>query len=178
MQREKEVLQQQQEDYEEQICDLQQQLHEKFKPSQQLYVPPVSPERCYATGTGLEIAILGENSTAVVHAVDEEGRGHDMPLENIHCELMSEADNTIFKCKVEKKNSHYEVSYQPTHNGNHQLSIRVEGVHIRGSPFTVVVKTPVHLRPRNLLGVRSVCTMKHSCDHTVVSLVRHSICFG
>ena len=159
MQREKEVLQQQQEDYEEQICDLQQQLHEKFKPSQQLYVPPVSPERCYATGKGLEIAILGENSTAVVHAVDEEGRGHDMPLENIHCELMSEADNTIFKCKVEKKNSHYEVSYQPTHNGNHQLSIRVEGVHIRGSPFTVVVKTPVHLRPRNLLGVRSVCTM-------------------
>ena len=141
LQRDKEVLQQrQQEDYEEQT-DFQQQLYKKFNPPQQfrkLGVPPVSPGRCYATGKGLEVAILGENSTAVVHAMDEEGRGCDMPLECIDCELMSVADNTMFKCKVEKKDSQYEVSYQPTHRGKHQLSIRVEGVHIRGSPFTVV----------------------------------------
>ena len=162
LQRDKEVLQQrQQEDYEEQ-ADFQQQLYKKFNPPQQfrkLGVPPVSPGRCYATGKGLEVAVLGENSTAVVHAMDKEGRGCDIPLENIDCELMSVADNTMFKCKVERKNSQYEISYQPTHRGKHQLSIRVEGVHIKGSPFTVVVKTPAHLRQRNLLGVKLVCPM-------------------
>lgn len=80
-----------------------------------------------------------------------------MPLENINSELMSVADNTVFKCKMEKKNSHYEISYQPNHRGQHQLNITVEGVHIRGSPFTVEVKAPVHLIPRNLLLVRSIC---------------------
>ena len=63
LQRDKEVLQQQQqEDYEEQT-DFQQQLYKKFNPPQQfrkLGVPPVSPGRCCATGKGLEVAILGE----------------------------------------------------------------------------------------------------------------------
>ena len=154
VQGEREVLQQQKE-YEGQIHELKQQLHKRqFR---KFCAPLVSPERCYATGKGLEVAIVGENSTAIVHAVDEEGRGYDTPLENINCELMSKVDNTTFKCKVEKKNSQYEISYQPTHKGKHQLNIRIEGVHIRGSPFTVVVKTPAHSRLRNLLEIRSVC---------------------
>ena len=39
--------------------------------------------------------------------------------------------------------SHYEISYQPTIKGRHQLHIKVEGQHIRGSPFSVAAKSPV-----------------------------------
>ena len=39
--------------------------------------------------------------------------------------------------------SQYEISYQPTSRGRHQLHIKVEGEHIKGSPFPVVVKLPV-----------------------------------
>ena len=143
----KEELQQQQNKYQEQIRDLQQQLNHKAY---------VSPQRCYATGKGLEVAVVGRPTTLVMHAVDEDGRECDKPLGSMDCELVSEANDVVVGCKVEKKNSQYEVSYQPTHRGQHQLSIRVEGVHIRGSPFTVVVKTPVHLRQRDLLWVSSV----------------------
>ena len=113
-----------------------------------VYIQHISPERCYATGKGLEVAAVGEQATAVVHVVDEEGRECDMPLGNMECELTSEVDNSVVKCKVEKKNSQYEISYQPTYRGKHQLSIRVDGVHIRGSPFTVVVKLPIRIIDR------------------------------
>ena len=150
VQREKEELQQQQDKYQEQIKDHQQQLNGKIY---------VSPEMCYATGKGLEVAAVGEQATAVVHAVDQDGRECDKPFGKIECELISEANDVVVGFKVEKMNSHYEISYQPTHKGKHQLNIRVEGVHIRGSPFTVAVKTPAHLAQRNLLRVSLVCPM-------------------
>ena len=150
LQEENKKLQQQQKEYEKQIQDLQQQLNGN------VYARSVSPENCYATGNGLEEAIVGEQTIAVVHVIDEEGSEYDKPLDNMKCNLISEANGTVVKCKVEKKESHYEISYQPTHRGKHQLSIRVGGVHIRGSPFSVVVKAPVPLRQRDLFGISLV----------------------
>ena len=150
LQQEKDELQQQQDKYHEQIRDLQQQLNGKVY---------VSPQRCYATGKGLEVAVVGKQATAVMHTVDVDGRECDKPLGSLECELISEAKDVVVGFKVEKMNSHYEISYQPTHKGKHQLNIRVEGVHIRGSPFTVAVKTPAHLAQRNLLRVSLVCPM-------------------
>ena len=39
--------------------------------------------------------------------------------------------------------SQYEINYQPTIKGRHQLHVKVEGQHIRGSPFTISAKLPV-----------------------------------
>ena len=147
LQQEKEELQQQQDEYREQIRDLQQQLNGRVY---------VSPQRCYATGKGLEVAVVGRPTTVLMHAVDVEGRECNKALGILECELISEANNAVVGGKVEKKNSQYEISYQPTHRGKHQLNIRVEGVHIKGSPFTVVVKTPAHLRLGYLLIVSSL----------------------
>ena len=147
LEQEKQKLQEQQNEYQEQIRDLKQQFNGKVY---------ISPERCYATGKSLEIAVVGEQTTLVVHAVDIHGRECNKPFGNMDCELVSEATGVVVGCKVEKKSSQYEISYQPTHRGKHQLSIKVEGVHIRGSPFTVVVKTPAHLRQKDLLMVSSL----------------------
>ena len=37
----------------------------------------------------------------------------------------------------------YRISYQPTIRGRHQLHIKVEDRHIRGSPLNVMVKLPL-----------------------------------
>ena len=89
---------------------------------------PVSPERCFATGKGLEpVAVVGEQTTVVMHAIDVEGRECDEPLENLKCEL-------VVECKVEKN----EITYQPIQRRKHQLCIMVDGVHIKDSPFILV----------------------------------------
>jgi len=110
----------------------------------QVYSHPVSPERCYATGKGLKVATVGEQATAIVYAVDTDGKECEQPLVNTSCELVSDAGGPTVKGAVQKKEKNkYTVSYQPTHRGRHQLHIKVEEVPIGGSPFAVFARVPI-----------------------------------
>ena len=103
-----------------------------------------SPEKSYATGKGLEVAVRGEKATAIVHLVDEEGEVCLEPAESLSCELTSDTNSDKVKCSVKNtKDSQFEISYKPTSRGRHQVHIKVKGEHIKGSPFSVAVKLPV-----------------------------------
>ena len=117
---------------------------ELFKACQQfgrVVLQHTSPEKCYATGKGLEVAELGERATAVLHVVDQNGKDCSTPVETLTCELVSESTGEKIDCSVKKTEAsgQYEVSYQATSQGRHQLHIKVEGERIKGSPFTVTV---------------------------------------
>ncbi len=89
---------------------------------------------CYATGTGLEAAQVGEKSQVVVYSLDKA----------IKCELVSEITGATAKGNVESNgHNQYEISYQPTVKGRHQLHIKVDAQHIKGSPFCVIAGSPV-----------------------------------
>ena len=107
---------------------------------------PGSPDlsKCHTTGKGLEVAVVGEKSTAILHAVNYEGKPCEEPIKPLECELASEITGTRASYSVERRGqSQYEISYQPTIKGRHQLHIKVEGQHIAGSPSSVAVKSPV-----------------------------------
>ena len=105
----------------------------------------VSPEKCHATGKGLEVAKLGERATAVLHVVDNERKAYTKPVETLTCELVSESTGEKIDCSVKKTEAsgQYEISYQATSRGRHQLHITVEEKHIIGSPFPLFVKRPL-----------------------------------
>ena len=106
-----------------------------------IYSCPVSPEKCYATGKGLEVATVGEQASITLHAMDANGKEYEQPLVNTSCELVSDAGGPTVKGAVQKKvKNKYTISYQPTRRGRHQLHIKVEGVPIRGSPFVVIAR--------------------------------------
>ena len=110
----------------------------------QVYTHPVSPERCYATGKGLELATVGEQAIAILHTVDTDGKKCEQPLVNTGCELVSDAGGPTVKAVIQKKEKNkYTISYQPTNRGSHQLHIKVEGVPIRGSPFAVIARLSI-----------------------------------
>ena len=103
-----------------------------------------SPEKSYATGKGLEVAVRGEKATAIVHVCDEEGKVCPEPVESLTCELTSDTNRDKMKGSVKKrKDGQFEMSYQASSRGRHQLHIKVKGEHIKGSPFSVTVKLPV-----------------------------------
>ena len=113
----------------------------------EVYIQKMSPEKCYATGKGLEVAELGGRAAAVLHVVDQIGKACTTPgpVETLTCELVSEITGEKIDCSVKKTEaSQYEISYQATSRERHQLHIKVEGEHIKGSSFPVVVKLPVH----------------------------------
>ena len=110
----------------------------------QVYSHPVSPEKCFATGKGLEVATVGGQATAILYAIEADGKECEQPLVNTSCELVSDAGGPAVKAAVQKKEKNkYTISYQPAHRGRHQLHIKVEGVPIRGSPFVVIARLPI-----------------------------------
>ena len=122
----------------------------------QVYVSQVCPMKCYATGKGLLIATVGEQSTVTVHTIDIEGRKYTkpLPLTSISCELVSCCDDKIERIKCEVKPSddnEYEINYQPTRRGRHKLYIKVSNQPIRGSPFTVVARGEISRNPIRII---------------------------
>ena len=102
------------------------------------------PSKCHTTGKGLEVAVVGEKSTAILHAISCESIPFEEPIKSLECELVSEITGTRASCSVERRGqSQYKISYQPTIKGRHQLHIKVNGQHVRGSPSSVAVKSPV-----------------------------------
>jgi hypothetical protein len=114
----------------------------------------ISPKDYFATGSGLEVAVVGERTNAVLHLVNQRGAAYTKQVKEKKCEVIPELTGRIIDCEIISKGNRkakeanigqYEISYhgQPTIRGRHQLHIKVEREHIKGSPFTVTVKLPV-----------------------------------
>lgn len=102
-----------------------------------------SPEasKCRAAGKGFKTAVVGKKATATLNCEDKQSKELLVTWDG---ELVSEITGTRVSCHVERKTrNQYEISYQPTVKGRHQLHIKVENQHIEGSPFSVTVKSPV-----------------------------------
>ena len=85
-----------------------------------------------------------DTSTVILQAVNYGGKSYEKPIMSLECELESEIMGTRASCSVERRGqSQYEISYQPTIKGRHQLHIKVEGQHVRGSPFSVALTLPI-----------------------------------
>ena len=115
------------------------------------------PSKCYATGKGTQAAVVGEMSTAVLQAINFKGQPCEEPIQSSACELVSQLSGTTTRGSVDRKGqSQYEINYQPTIKGRHQLHVKVEGQHIRGSPFTISAKSPVEKLGTPILTLRGV----------------------
>ena len=102
------------------------------------------PSKYHIKGKGAEAAVVGEKSTASLQAINFAGKPCEEPMKSLECELVSEITGSRASCGVERRGqSQYEISYQPTIKGRHQLHIKVQGQHIRGSPLSLAAKLPV-----------------------------------
>ena len=105
------------------------------------------PSKCHVLGSGIVEAVIGEKSTAILQVVNFHGKPCKEPVQSLECGVVSEITGTISSCDVlgEQGESRgcYEISYDPTIKGRHQLYIKIGGQHVRGSPFIVKEKFPL-----------------------------------
>ena len=96
----------------------------------------------YSISKVTDVATVGKTFTATIIQRGEDSLEHLM--ESLECELVSELTGTRARGSVERRGQgQYEVSYQPTIKGRHQLHIKVMGEHIIGNPHRVAVnKSP------------------------------------
>lgn len=102
--------------------------------------------KCYATGDGLSKAMFGQISNFALHAVSISGEALVDLTKYLECKLVSSElaspSNTLF-IVYPANPGYYNIKYTPTTTvGTHLLHVKVNGQHIRGSPFRVEVMNP------------------------------------
>ena len=115
------------------------------------------PLKCHIKGKGAEAAVVGRKSTANLQAINFAGKPCEESMKSLKCELVSEITGPRASCSVERRGqSQYEISYQATIKGRHQLHIKVQGQHIRGSPLSLAAKSPVEKLGDSILTIGGV----------------------
>ena len=115
------------------------------------------PSQCQAKGKGLETAVVGEKSSVILRTVYFSNEFCCRPIKSLECELVSEITGSRVIGAIERiGQNQYEIGYEPTVKGNHQIQVKVEGQHIRGSPFSVAVKLPVEKLGNPILTIDRV----------------------
>ena len=103
---------------------------------------------------GLEVATVEERSSIILQAVNFKGQPLKEPIRSSECELVSYITGSRTQGSVQTRGqSQYKINYQPTIKGMHQLHVKVEGQHIKGSPFTVTVTSVVEKLGSPLLTI-------------------------
>ena len=100
--------------------------------------------KCHATGKGLEEAIVGEKSIALIEAFNYMGIPCTELIQSLQCEVVFQKTGLKVRGNVKRTGQNqYEISYKPTMKGRHDLCLKLNDQHIKGSPFPVTVKLPV-----------------------------------
>ena len=125
---------------EEIICFSHEQLTDACKKFGETSIVSIRPEKCYATGEGVERACPGKVATFTVHTVDKDGKMCEDPNVPITAELVSHGGGATVKCQVARREDHtYQLTYKPQSHGQHDLHVKVYGRPIKNSPYTVAV---------------------------------------
>ncbi len=101
------------------------------------------PTKCHLVDSLTpRVAVMGVDSRALIEMVNLKGESYKESVKSLECELVSEITGSRVRGSIRRRGeSQYEISYQPTDKGRHQLHIKISGQHIRGSPFSVAVRT-------------------------------------
>ena len=127
-----------------------------------------------ASGKGLEEAVAGEISTAIVRTshFDDQHEG-DGRWRKIECVLISDitAKQVVGSVELLDNNQH-KISYEPTEKGRHQLHVKVSGKHITGSPFLVSVRpsleNTIGSSLRTISGISKPCGIAFNTKGDIV----------
>ena len=117
----------------------------------------ISPKDCFVRNREPEVIESGKrvNEMLCFDYIDQEGRVNFKAMESVTCELTHESTGNAFECEViETGWNKYEISYQPTSRRRHQLHIKVEGEHIKGSPFPVTVMRKLVTPIKTISGLK------------------------
>ena len=94
---------------------------------------------------------IGKKSTITLDLQTQDGSPLSVPLSLISCELSSAGDSQLISCDInEIQSGNYDISFTPHTRGKHQLTIRLGGVNIPGSPF--ILSPEMRGKPVNIIS--------------------------
>ncbi len=104
-----------------------------------VYSYNVSPQNCHLLPSPIwDTTVTKETVTIAMEVCDTRGRPTDEEIISMQCELTSTITSTTMQCEIKRREPHqYIIKCKTLSKGKHHLSVKVEGQHIRGSPFNI-----------------------------------------
>ena len=105
-----------------------------------------NPSKCTAEGDGLQFTTIDTVTTVKIHLVNSKGNPcNTTGKQKVAVELKSLREGSVTVADVTLLSpGQYEAFYRAETRGRHELSIKVNDVHIPNSPFPVYIQKPVH----------------------------------
>ena len=103
----------------------------------------------------LNACYVGKKSTISLDLQTQDGSPLSVPLSLISCELSSADESQFISCDIkETQSGNYNISFTPRTRGKHQLTIRLGGVNIPRSPFSLhIIPSPeMRGKPVNIIS--------------------------
>ena len=97
----------------------------------------------------------GKKSTITLNLQTHDGSPFSVPLSLISCEFSSVDDSQLISCDInETQSGNYDIRFTPCTGGKHKLIIRLGGVNIPGSPFSLrIIHSPeMRGKPVNIIS--------------------------
>ena len=113
----------------------------------EILFPPKASESI-AEGKGLREGTVGREAQFNLTTRNTNKKQYYDKRDNVTLEMRNEhGRECVTKVQIDdNKDGIYNISYSPKVQGSCKLSVKVNGEHVRDSPFTVLVK-PFHIRP-------------------------------
>ena len=114
-----------------------------------------------AEGKGLEEAIANRQAHFSLTTRDYKGRQCYNEGDHVTVEIIDEQgrDCATELQIVDNKDGFYKIIYSPRNEGRCKVAIKVNGIHVHGSQFIILVK-PFHLRPVSAFGEQGLSVGK------------------
>lgn len=106
----------------------------------------IDPQKCLVSGHGLETVHVDERAVIFMKVYDFKGSPFQKPVTNqsMECKVVFARTGDEENCEVRRtRENMYEISYTPIERGTCEVHIRVDDMHVRGSPFPVIARIPV-----------------------------------
>ena len=145
-------------------------IHIEGSPFALLVVNRPHAENCKAIGEHVKTAEKNKAAKFMIQLADEDGEPCATKQE-VTVELKALLNGSITEGSVVSITpATYEVSYQPRRSGRHELSVKVNGMPIKGSPFAVFVHNKPHPKKCKAIGEQIEYTQKNNPAKFIVQL--------
>lgn len=117
----------------------------------------LDPLECYVLSEATNVTTVKEKSAISFQVNTHEEKPFKKLTQSLVCELVSELTGIKTRgCVERREQNQYRVIYQASIKGRHQLHIKVMGEHIRGSPYSVVAKSPIDKLSTPILTISGI----------------------
>lgn len=119
-----------------------------------LYDRGPSSSHCVLNGEGLFVARQRKMASFTLTVLDRFDERRVMGGDRVEANVQSSDGSFVKTSVVDKGDGDYYISYMPEAVGEHRISVLVEGKHVKGSPFSLVV----HPKGKKHRGIFHCCT--------------------